>query len=120
MGKYSFRVKQDIGKYGNKYNILFAEEFPFVVCQVIYLIAESRDAILADLDKKEEFVVFAEGRTDFCVIQACGTTDGRKVEITQDNAEEVDRAICECVQAAADFWAENGERIMKERGWTWQ
>ena len=29
------------------------------------------------------------------------------IEITADNADAVDRAICECMQAAADFWAAN-------------
>ena len=114
MAKYTFRVREDVGKYGNKYNILFAEEFPYVISQVIPLTDDDREEILADLKKKEEFIVFAEGRTDFCVIQACGTTDGKKVVITNDNWREVDVAIYECVQAAADFWAENAENYIKK------
>lgn len=117
MAKYTFRVKEDTGKYGNKYNILYAEEFPFVICQVIPLTDENRTKILEYLNRKEEFIVFAEGRTDFCVIQACGTTDGMKIVITRDNWREVDRAICECVQAAADFWAENGDKITGNGTW---
>ena len=110
MAKYTFRVREDVGKYGNKYNILYAEEFPYVISQVIPLPVGRREEILADLKKRKEFIVFAEGRIDFCVIQACGTTDDKKVVITNDNWKEVDVAICECVQAAADFWAENAEK----------
>lgn len=119
MEKYTFTVKEGRGELGHTFPVLYANEFPWALCQVVSLPNETRDEILSELVKRMEYFVYAEGRTDFVIVQASGTTDGRKVEITQDNAQFVDRCICECVQAAADFWAENGERIMKENGWEW-
>ena len=65
---------------------------------------------MAALKEREEYIVYADGRSDFCVIQAGGgTPEHPTIDITDDNWEEVDKALCECMQAAADFWAEQSE-----------
>ena len=108
MSKYTFKVTEITGQYGNKYPLLTANEYPWMNCQVIPTPPGHKDEIMAELKKREEYVVFAEGRTDFCVIQAGGgTPEHPTIEITDDNWEEVDKALCDCMQAAADFWAEH-------------
>ncbi len=112
--KYTFQVSGVIGEHGHHLCILTSNEYPWMNCQVIPTPPDMRDQILSDLNERDEDVVFAAGRTDFCVIQAGGgTPEHPTIEITDENMEEVDHALCECMQAAADFWAENGEKITK-------
>lgn len=104
--KYTFETTEVQGKYGHHFPLLTANEYPYIRCQVVPTPPEQRDEILAALEQRREYIVHSKGRTDFCVIQAGGTKDGIKLDINQLNHKEVDRAICACVQAAADFWAE--------------
>jgi hypothetical protein len=121
MKNYTFEIELgQASAYGHRFPVLYAQEFPWVVCQVVATPDESRDEILSAMEARGEYYVIAEGRTDFVIVQASGTTDGRKVEITPENAEEMDKCICDCVHAAAEYWAHEGQRIMKERGWIWK
>ena len=106
MPKYTFTVTEITGQYGNKYPLLTANEYPWMNCQVIPTPPDRKDEIMEELKKSEEYVVYASGRTDFCVIQAGGgTPEHPTIEITDENWEEVDKALCDCMQAAADYWA---------------
>ena len=106
--KFSFSVTEITGQYGNKYPLLTANEYPWMNCQVITTPPDRKDEIMAELKKREEYVVYAKYRTDFCVIQAGGgTPEHPTIEITENNWEEVDKALCDCMQAAADFWAKH-------------
>jgi hypothetical protein len=108
MSKYTFKQTEITGKYGHHYPLLTSNEFPWMNCQVIPMDPDERATIMAELRARQEYVVHAAGREDFCVIQAGGgTPEHPTIEITADNADAVDRAICECMQAAADFWAAN-------------
>ena len=107
MSKYTFKITEIIGPDGNKYPLLTANEYPWMNCQVIPLTPDRKDDIMEELKKRDEYVVYAKGRTDFCVIQAGGgTPEHPTIEITDKNWEEVDKALCDCMQAAADFWAD--------------
>ncbi len=103
---HTFDISEETGKYGHRFYILTANEYPFIRCQVVPTAPDQYDTVMAALHERGEYIVTAAGRTDFCIIQASGTKDGIKVHITQHNYKEVDRAICECMQDAADFWAE--------------
>lgn len=103
---YTFDISEVTGKHGHRFPLLTANEYPYIRCQVIPTLPDQYDEVMAALKQRGEYIVTAEGRTDFCIIQAGGTKDGRKLDINQYNHKEVDRAICNCMQAAADFWAE--------------
>ena len=106
MPKYTFIITEITGQYGNKYPLLTSNEYPWMNCQVIPTPPDRKDEIMAELKKREEYVVYAKGRTDFCVIQAGGgTPEHPTIEITDENWEEVDKALGDCMQAAADYWA---------------
>lgn len=104
--KHTFEITEVQGAHGHRFPLLTANEYPYIRCQVVPTLPEQYDEVMAALEQRREYIVTAEGRKDFCVIQAGGTKDGIKLDINQENHKEVDRAICECVQAAADFWAE--------------
>ena len=112
MQNFTFKVIEVVGEYGNHYRVLIANEFPWIRCQVIPTPPSLRNRIISDLDSREEYYIFTDDTHEYVVMQMGGTQ--YPVILTPDNAKEVDRAIVACVQAAADFWAENGERIMKE------
>lgn len=106
MMKHTFEIIEVEGKYGHHFPLLTANEYPYIRCQVIPTLPGQYDEVMAALHQRDEYIVTAEGRTDFCIIQAGGTKDGIKLDINQNNHKEVDRAICACMQSAADFWAE--------------
>lgn len=104
--KRTFDISEVTGKYGHRFPLLTANEYPFIRCQVVPTLPDQYDEVMAALHQRDEYIVTAKGRTDFCIIQASGTKDGRPLYFDQENYKEVDRAICDCMQAAADFWAE--------------
>ena len=103
---HTFDISEETGKYGHRFYILTANEYPFIRCQVVPTFPDERDMILSTFKERHDTFFTAEGRTDFCVILAGGCKDGRPLYFNQHNHKEVDRAICECMQDAADFWAE--------------
>ena len=106
MSRYTFKITEITGQYGNKYPLLTAHEYPWMNCQVIPTPADRKDEIMAELKRREEYVVYAQGRTDFCVIQAgCVTPVHPTLEMADANWEGVCNALGACMQAAADFWA---------------
>lgn len=114
MSKYTFTITEIEGEYGHHYPLLTANEYPWMNCQVIPTSPEIRDTILSELAAREEYVCHAAGRIDFCVIQAGGgSPEHPTIEINDENWEEVDSALCECMQAAADFWAANGQNLIQ-------
>lgn len=103
--KFTFEIKEVIGEYGHRFPLLTANEFPFIRCQVVPTLPEQYDTVMKALHQRGEYIVTAKGRTDFCIIQAGGIKDGHQLHITQDNYKSIDRSICDCMQAAANFWA---------------
>lgn len=104
--KRTFEITEVQGAHGHHFPLLTANEYPYIRCQVVPTPPEQYDQVMAALNQRHEYIVTAAGRTDFCIIQAGGTKDNIPLLFDQGNYKQVDRAICDCMQAAADFWAE--------------
>lgn len=103
---YTFKVTAVMGKGGKCYTLLTSNEYPYFNLQIVETPEELRERILDDLKQQHRKVYHAQGRTDFCVIHAGGRPPGcPPLKITRDNADQIIDALCECMQAAADFWA---------------
>ena len=63
MSRFTFTITEITGQYGNKYPLLTANEYPWMNCQVIPLHPERKEEILAALKEREEYIVYADGRT---------------------------------------------------------
>lgn len=76
--------------------------------QIVETPDELRERILNDLKQQHRRAYHAQDRTDFCVIHTGGRPPGYPpLKITRDNADQLIDALCECMQTAADFWAEH-------------
>ncbi len=103
---YTFDISEVTVEHGHRFYILTANVYPFINCQVVPTPPDQYDKVMAALRKRGGNIVTAKNRTDFCIIQAGGTKDNRGLPFNQDNHKEVYQSICDCMQAAADFWAE--------------
>lgn len=109
---FTFDVAAQIMPNGKAYTLLTANEPPYMNIQIVPLPDDRRDETLAKLYelKGERYVMFAEGRRDFCAIYAGGVKAGCKpMEVTQTNYKDCLALMDRCQQAAADFWAKHTE-----------
>lgn len=114
MAKYTFEFSV-LEKEGKRYYFLTANEYPWMNCQVVPTPDELREKILEKLYELGGHIYFSEGRKDFCVIQAGGGTEEHPtIEINNDNFHEVAQHLRDCSQAAADYWAKNGDKLLKK------
>jgi len=104
--KFSFQVSEVVGEHGHHFPLLTSNEYPYMNIQIIPTPPDQRQDILDELHRRHEIVAFADGRMDFCAIQAGGgTPDHPTIPINSSNYKEVVRSLRECLQAAADFWS---------------
>lgn len=115
MKKYTFTITEIQGAHGHHYPLLTSNEYPYMNIQVIPTPPHIRDEVMDELNRQHHTVITSDGRTDFCVIQAGGgTPEHPTIHIDQNNYREVAATLLECMQAAADFWASNGEKFTKK------
>lgn len=103
---FTFQLSEVVGPHGHHFPLLTSNEYPYMNVQVIPTPPDQRQTILDELHRRHEIVAFANGRTDFCAIQAGGgTPEHPTIPITPNNHKAVAFALRRCLQAAADFWA---------------
>lgn len=105
---YNFTLSTVQGDQGNTYPVLTANAYPYMNVQIIPTPEAQRAIILEALRRRGGWIAYAQDRTDFVAIQAGGGhPDHPTVAITRDNYNEVAQALRDCLQAAADFWADS-------------
>ncbi len=115
MSKFTFIISQVQGEHGHSFPLLTANEYPWANIQIVPTPSHQRDMVLDALRRRGGHICFASGREDFCAIQAGGGhPDHPTIEITAQNYREVAQALNDCMQAAADYWAENGDNLTKK------
>lgn len=114
MKDYKFTVTNAKGEHGNIYPLLTANEYPYMNIQIVPTPPQQRDMVLEALRKRGGWVMQAAGHDEFVAIQAGGHhPEQADIEITQQNYHEVIAAMRDCLQSAADFWAENHHKFAK-------
>lgn len=106
MEQQEFKVSFEKGKNGHTFPVLTAQQFPYPNLQVVPLNDQNREYVLERLESDCGGYRMAEGRNDYAVILAGGTSDEHpKMVITQENHKEIDRLLLEAMQHGADWWA---------------
>lgn len=86
---------------GQEIQTVTAIGYPYMNCQIIPATPATFEAVLSRLSERG-WVAYAPGRKDFMAIHIGG---GRKIPITQQNAERVAKDMQECLREAAMYWA---------------
>lgn len=108
MTAYNFTLTTQIGDQGNAYPVLTANAYPWMNVQIVPTPDTQREIILEALRRRGGWIATAQYRTDFVAIQAGGGhPDHPTVAITRENYNQVAQALRDCLQAAANFWAES-------------
>lgn len=108
MTAYNFTLTTQIGDQGNAYPVLTANAYPWMNVQIVPTPDTQREIILEALRRRGGWIATAQDRTDFVAIQAGGGhPDHPTVAITRENYNQVAQALRDCLQAAADFWAQS-------------
>lgn len=116
MTRQDFKVSFHSDRHGHSFPVLTAQQFPYPNLQVVPLADQDRNRILARLRKECGGFRIAEGRDDYAVILAGGTSDEHPpVVITQENHKEIDNALLDAMQRGADWWNVFGKDCLEER-----
>lgn len=91
---------------GVEYDMLIANEYPWLNLQVIIFAASEHDEAIAKLKSQRNigWVVEHPGRRDFAIIHAGGSG---KLEFTQENHKRIVEDMKQCLVNGARCWAEN-------------
>jgi len=115
MTRKDFKVSFHKGKFGHSFPVLTDQHFPYPNLQVVPLNDLNRDEILARVSNDFGGYKMAEGRDDFAIILAGGSSSEHPhVVITQQNHKEIDNAIQASMQRGADWWAAFGKECLAE------
>lgn len=106
MTQKNFKVRFEMGKMGHTFHILTAQRFPYPNLQVVPLNDQNREEVLRRLQEECGGYRMADGRNDFAIILAGGTSDEHpKMVVTQENHKKIDNALLDAMQKGADWWA---------------
>ncbi len=115
MPKWTYIYSRKLAENNKLYDILTSNEYPWMNIQVLEFPEEDFDKVQNIMKERHEHMTVAPGRRDFCCIQAGGgTPEHPTIEVNDANWKEVKEAIYGCMEEAAIYWAENGERLKME------
>ena len=114
MTQKDFKVTFTTGKMGHTFPTMTAQQYPYPNLQVVPLNDQNREDVLRRLQEECGGYRMAEGRNDFAIILAGGTSDEHpKMVVTQENHKEIDNALLDAMQKGSDWWARYGHLFVK-------